>query len=400
MRQKALSLLTATLAAGLVFLAIIVPNMITGIIGNEAHAIFKSANLFPGIREFLSEKVNISAWILLSVVPIVLGILSWLILRHYFVHRRINKARNIVCKNQGHLTNYYIVSNQKHKFLRDQLLIVESLKSRGYFPGRQEQVEREFDKLEQIYEDLRNYLNDAFRFIARMNFEQLKSLYKYRLLNQRLPRICIKAVSDNKIRTLVRDNQAYYFEMASTPVSSNTAFEQIRMSNGKYFICNNIPAAIKQRKYRNPRINISYVNESYNSIPYQELYYSLFKAVDEKWVACWDKVELPSRVYRPPAPESCYKSTLIIPMTFIASDGSMDGDVKRRFNVGYDGTKIGLGFLCLDHQNINFFNQDEDVDFGYIIADLLSLYLIQRLNCTDYSSTFREAGKVLREHEA
>lgn len=53
------------------------------------------------------------------------------------------------------------------------------------------------------------------------------------------------------------------------------------------------------------------------------------------------------------------------------------------------------GFLCFDNHKSNYFIEDIDVSIGYIFADILSLYLIERLRYTKYSETFNIALKKI-----
>src|SRR5260370_18109716 len=56
-----------------------------------------------------------------------------------------------------------------------------------------------------------------------------------------------------------------------------------------------------------------------------------------------------------------------------------------------------FGYLCLDHREIGYFDEEHDVSFGYIFADLLSVYAFTRMVYTDVSRTFSDVQKFLQE---
>jgi hypothetical protein len=90
---------------------------------------------------------------------------------------------------------------------------------------------------------------------------------------------------------------------------------------------------------------------------------------------------------------TCYKSTMVIPMSLIKS--RLDDRFVHNFISSNEVENILFGFLCFDHCNTNFFHDNIDYLFGYILADSLSLYLILQLSCTEYSSTYKQAIEIL-----
>ncbi len=314
----------------------------------------------------------------------------------------VKVARELICDNQGRLANYYFLSNQKLNALSTQVLKVNSIRKKtrnAVFSGNQELLQ-ELKSLKQLHQDLEDYLIGAFDSIAKDNFRRLQDLYRYRVPSNKLPRVCVKVTQDGQTITLVREKDAPYFESAPAPVRSNTAFEWIRLT-GRYFICNNIPREIKRDNYINPRINPVDVKSKYifPSLAERFQYWRSGKK-DNSWIDCWSRVEFPaSKKLEKPTPDSCYKSTLVIPMTFLTNNGTLSEEFLHRFKMRYFRRKISLGFLCLDHVNINFFNSEDDVHFGYMLADILSLYLLQRLLCTDYSEdVFCESQRLLGDY--
>jgi hypothetical protein len=79
----------------------------------------------------------------------------------------------------------------------------------------------------------------------------------------------------------------------------------------------------------------------------------------------------------------------------------MDEEFIRNFRANSSGLDVPktpiLGFLCLDHHYSDFFNESDDISIGYILADILSLYLIQQLVCTEYSGTYERARAIIQK---
>ena len=56
-----------------------------------------------------------------------------------------------------------------------------------------------------------------------------------------------------------------------------------------------------------------------------------------------------------------------------------------------------FGFLCFDHVDENYFDQENDVSVGYVFADLLSMYVFTRLIYMEISKTYSKIEKRLGE---
>ena len=68
-------------------------------------------------------------------------------------------------------------------------------------------------------------------------------------------------------------------------------------------------------------------------------------------------------------------------------------ELEEIFRNKIQATDIGraiFGYLCFDHVDVGFF-KDEDIELGYIFADILSLYFIARATYTDFSDTYKNA---------
>jgi hypothetical protein len=121
---------------------------------------------------------------------------------------------------------------------------------------------------------------------------------------------------------------------------------------------------------------------------------------DDAWVRCWKPIQNGDNpIY--PEHRDCYKATLIIPMTLWGQKARLSPRFLEMLQLKKDDKpgRFIFGFLCFDHTDRGFFNDDTDVMMGYIAADLLSLYIIIRLNYTVNSKTFRDALAACPEIE-
>lgn len=302
----------------------------------------------------------------------------------------IKGIREVICYNQGKIADYDFVASEKHKHLKTELLRLKS-------PGTR--TTQDYTELEARKNNLSSYLDQEFRRISEENFKYLLNFYKYKSPGGKQPRVCIKAIQGNNTITLARDRFSNALE-EDFRVTENTAFISIN-ETGKYYICKDIPAGVRNGTYKNARIYPSSVMRTYSAPNLIQAFKIRFlNESDYKWQHCWKRVQTPNASDDLPSIETCYKSTLVIPMTLINSDPWLSHEFRSHFNIEGGLQRASFGFLCLDHQNKAFFNEKEDVDLGYIFADILSLYLIKRLTYTTYSAAFNEALTLISGNAA
>ena len=161
------------------------------------------------------------------------------------------------------------------------------------------------------------------------------------------------------------------------------------MGGDKHYLCNNIPKALSEGNYKNARLDKDAFEEQLEKFPTGDM-------SDDEWVRCWHKLSFLRKGEKvfPPI-QMCYRSTLVIPMSLLTKN--LRQEFIEHFKVDSDAERIVFGFLCFDHPEAGFF-EDSDVHFGYIVADFLSLYLIQQLLYTDYSSVYQLAHTAIAEY--
>ena len=107
------------------------------------------------------------------------------------------------------------------------------------------------------------------------------------------------------------------------------------------------------------------------------------KADNENWQKCWKKYEGREFVTN----ESCYKSTLIVPLKL--RDQGLQPEFRQLLHLNEEDSPI-FGFLCLDHVELDYFQESFDVSISYVFADILFNYYFKRFIFTLNSSVYEE----------
>lgn len=263
-----------------------------------------------------------------------------------------------VCLNQGNYLQFSFLTAEKHRDLKD------------FFRADS----TNYGKLAELKQKLSDYVNKGFYENA---YENFKLLHAYFLSRSNVaPRICIKGNfrtgNQDEIVTVFRDSMSTY--SFNSEIKQNTGFDQI-YKNGVYFIENDIPNAVVNNGYKNPRID------------YEKTKKYLIEGGEKafKWRDCWTSSDdIPDSAH--------YKSTLIIPMTLW--NNKLSKEFKNLINMENVERTI-FGFLCFDHVDVNYFNEDDDVLIGYIFADIISMYIFTRIVYMESSKTFDDVEKHL-----
>ena len=257
-------------------------------------------------------------------------------------------VKNIVCYNQGEFIQYSFLAAEFHKCMK-------TANSEG-----------DLDTAKECQDVLIDFLNRNLERVTQKNFDYFHSHFKRRAKHS--PRICIKAGYDidhsESVISLFRDGNVNYKSDCS--INDNTGFKYI-YDTGRPYICNDIPKKAKIGEYINPRLNID-AAKLYQEPGFIKTKLGLSDGEDESWQKCWQ-----SEKGQCLTGDSCYKSTLIIPMTLW--NNTLDDYYKDLINLK-DVDRTIFGFLCIDHLNSDYFIPDIDVPLGYTFADLLSLYLM------------------------
>lgn len=193
--------------------------------------------------------------------------------------------------------------------------------------------------------------------------------------NRRYPRICIKVSDGDKIKDLYRDDRPK--TNLEFDYRDNSGFEWC-VEKGMHFFCNDLVAAINNKGYKNPRIGDSSAqNADLNH--------------DSEWIKLWSGYSMNEKNADL---ISAYKSTLIIPISL--NDSYISKELRNRLDFN-DSDQIVWGYLCLDSIDKNFFREETDPHFGYIIANFLSQYFVINANFTIYSKSYNKALSIIKK---
>jgi len=275
----------------------------------------------------------------------------------------ISSIREFICFNQKQTIKYEYLISEQHKELKQFFMKNDKKNSDELKIKYEEFVVQSYKNLFTVFSSNKQYINNIF-----------KSLDK-----KESPRITIKTIHGEKVLNIYRSTKATNFH--SSFIKKNTGFFEILYNNKTSFLCNDIPSAFKNGTYENPRLDSSKKK--------------LFQSTQIEWKDCWLSSDQDNFL-------EYYSSTLIIPMS-IRSDES---DLKeqnfydhffREIAHNQDSRTV-WGFLCFDNPSTNYFTLEKEKEFeeiSYIIADILSLYLMYFYNHISGSSTIQEIEETI-----
>ncbi|MBV6321625.1 hypothetical protein [Duganella violaceipulchra] len=298
-----------------------------------------------------------------------------------YLHKFAEFARKGTSFNQAALLDFMHVAHEHHREMRLALDELEDAKS------------QDSRRLLATVLHLNEFLCERTEQTAQQNFELLRQYFHDR--NSVAPRMSIivnwQREDDDDIltRAVARDSSVDYGSEAR--VVENSGFKHV-IHTGTYYLNNDIPSAILEGSYSNPRFDLEYVNNLRNQ-------YSTH-AIDQHGgvrLSDWERIwkdgnsSMDSR--------SCYKSTLIIPLALRHENLSQEfrTSLKERFAdyVGENSQTLApqliFGFLCFDHPRVEYFNSEEDIEVAHIFGSLLSMYLFKRIMLTNLSTTYKKA---------
>jgi hypothetical protein len=289
-----------------------------------------------------------------------------------------------VCAGQLQLAQYAFISNQKHKNLKKALSEWHTLAKRRFYPKEKlvearELVKTSFSALEEFLNcEFYSAFLDSYSFFTSQGYLTGRSELK--------PRMCIKVMLGSEIVTLFRSPVLQNHQEKPIGAGQNTAFRKV-IEGDPYYLSNNIPQEVFETEYANARIDqdraIRYYTEKSKQ---REDGFVSRESERVAWAKCWTDYSEGASI------DFFYRSTLVIPISL--STDKMHEDFRSKFDISTDAERAIFGFLCFDHVDTNFF-EEKDKYFGQILADFLSLYLIQQLFFTTFSSAYFAAARLI-----
>ncbi len=287
------------------------------------------------------------------------------------------------CFNQGAFLDFLLLASERHKAFKESL------------PKNIETVVKE--KARDKLQDLCVYLHGQTQRAAENNFRFIDRYFELTRKNTPiLPRISVKLVDrlndDEFVLDLAR-NHANVSACASSPINSNTGFEEI-LRSGKFHLINDIAKEVFSQRYKNPRLRMDHVDFISKSTTLR----TTGNITPAQWRGLWIGAEHENNF------RSAYRSTLIVPITLVNSAVSTEFRSVVRDHICPNENlrpidRTIMGFLCLDHVDPYYFNEASDVDIGYMFADWLSLFLFVRYMYTTMSSSFQRCVSEFSSEE-
>lgn len=285
--------------------------------------------------------------------------------------------------NQSSLVYYFLNSSSKHEQIR-----IEIEKGKDCSKS----------VLLNLINDLEDYFHQSFLEIANETCIYLSKYFSndFCSKNSKISlRVAIKCIVGDRIVTLAQFPN-WDIEDIEFKIHEHSAFECFLDGNKEYYLCNSIANAISKSCYKNPRIDIKKAKHySLNTHPNNKV----DTEIDMEWVKCWMNLKnKDTSIDENPPPESCYKSTLVLPISINLQDIN-SSHFNDFFNINFSNDlnqgKVIVGYLCLDHPLEHFFREDIDIKLAEIIASFLSSYLLIELAYTQYSPIYFQALQII-----
>ena len=273
----------------------------------------------------------------------------------------LSVVKDMICYNQGALISYLTQMVDLRKNMAEELEKPKNLAG-----------------IKKAYDRLVDFSERQTTKITKKNFDFITSFFKKRE-NGDAVRLCIKLNSKDGFITLLRGGNNHNFNTAPVKVTESSPFRHCIITE-KYYLCNDIPKYSKAGEYINPRLD----NEKLKNLDLDS------DSFADEWIKCWRPYQGGKKIEE----GSAYQSTLIVPIALKRK--RLDKSTQKRFELSKpeykDINQIIWGFLSFDHIKTDFF-QKNDVDFGYIAADILSPYFVIKSSFTIFSETFRRAKR-------
>lgn len=292
-------------------------------------------------------------------------------------------ARDFICYNQGKFIEFSYTASELHKEL-----------------GRavDQQSCDAIDAVAQSRSALCQFLEDQIALeAAPESFKYLHRYFSQRSQSTCPPRFCLKTKNQSGlVVTLARDENVPY--PSNFSLKDHSAFDAIEQ-DGQYVLLEDLAAHVRQG-YRNARLDRRKVEAFLARFP-SSTNEQMSHEEQEAWMSCWKPATTSAgQVIEMTDPRWCYRSVLIVPVTlrYNKLSPAFYEEINRKMQETLPHGNIGryiFAYLCMDHAEKNFFCEPSDVDVGYMVADVLSLYLIDQMLLVETSGTYSKATQKL-----
>ncbi len=273
--------------------------------------------------------------------------------------------REFICHNQKQLIKYEYTISQLHKAFKD-----------SYY---EESQKLDNNKLQENYEKL---IIDSFNMLEETYASNIKYIENVFNIDNSKVRITIKMLLEDKKSLIdIYRNHEVDNKFSQTSIKENFGFKEIILNQKTFYMNNDLEEAFLSGNYENNRIK----EDCYEDLKHKKI----------SWKDCWKGYNTESIKNN-----EYYQSTLIIPMSITNSEEDKE-QYSLFYNQFFEPDKKFLkqrtiwGFLCIDTIEKNYFTKLENelispVDYGFVFADILSLYLVFFYNYVISSETIKE----------
>lgn len=280
--------------------------------------------------------------------------------------------REIVCYNQGEIIQFQFLASEYHRelkeFMRENPLPLSDASVR---------------ELYERWQRLDDFLNNTLAKVVFQNFERLDAHFRKRSEDSR-PHYSLFMPCDSDGQAFIglfrwpRDSEPSPRKLTRKIVDKNTGFSQV-MNSGRHYFANDLPQKVAAGHYDNERIRQDRAMELVRE--------GGVAALSKRWREVW----IDAQGGTEQRGERCYRSTYIVPITLVNNE--LSDDFRSRFRIK-DLNKLIFGYLCFDSVEEGFFYESDDVNVGYAVADLLSLFIVYRYVFSDLSRAFIQASQL------
>ena len=268
----------------------------------------------------------------------------------------MESLREFICYNQKQIIKFeYVVSNL-HKDFR------EAYNDKNISS----------DKIKELYEKLHIDSFILMEKIFKENFKFIKNTFGS---NDEDLRFTVKIVNGDYVTDIFRShtiNNLFY----ESRYEENTVFDEIMNNGKKYFYSDNLEELYKRGEYKNPRLKDK----------------ELLLKGNIKWKEFWNNYNDTKEI------NNYYNSTFVMPMSMTSDNEDKQSGFYNRFfeqkseSIVQSQTRTIWGFVCLDSKKTDYFKSltlknIDFIDLGYIVSDILSIYLVYFYNYTLTSET-------------
>ena len=229
---------------------------------------------------------------------------------------------------------------------------------------------------------LKNFDVFLTKYIASVFFENTVAIKNYYASQKNFePRVCITIPHKSKpsFKTY-RNTEEQYDSVAKRYKHGLTTHSKHMDNRHELYMCNDIPKEVFENNYTHHRIDEAKIKN-----------FTSLSELNENWNDVWIQFVGKDGSQLNNSHLSCYKSILTIPLSlpkkkltkkfweyienyFLPKPASLENKI--------------FGYLQIDSIEKDYFNKRSDIYTGHFFAEIISIYILIQIICTDASKTY------------